>query len=345
MPSARGERRQPAQVAPVAAEVIRVLGRLTTRLSREGTIGAAWLQVGPELAAAVGADLLILGVPGPDGRLLLHPAGPDHRRIPRSAARLIAGAARTGVPRVAASGIAFPLRGEGRPEGALFASLADRGAGDSGPERLIRECAAFLGVALETTRLALLDGATGVYNHRHFQVLLGLEVERSMRFGRPFTLLMSDLDGFKTINDRHGHLAGDRLLRSVAETLRATVRRVDVVARYGGEEFAVILPGTSPARGRMVAEKLRRAIGTLRLRLPSGARLRVTLSLGLAGFPRHARERAGLIAAADAALYEAKSQGRDRVVAAGLTRGASAGAGRGRRAPLRSGAARRSRRA
>ena len=305
-----------------------------------------WGQIGPELAGCLGVDLLVLALRDSGGKLVPLVADQNRRRVPRSAALLLERASRAGAGSVtgqAPMAIAAPLDGQGRPTGALYASL-ERGRGWSkDADRLIRECAGFLGVALETTRLALHDGATGVYNHRHFQVLLGLEVDRALRFGKPFTLLMSDLDGFKAINDRHGHLAGDRLLRVVADTLRSSVRSVDLVARYGGEEFAVILPGTSAARGRMVAEKLRRTIGSLRPRTTSGARLRITLSLGVAGFPRHARDKAGLIAAADAALYRAKSEGRNRVVVASISPGASKAAGRERRALLRSGAGRRSR--
>lgn len=129
---------------------------------------------------------------------------------------------------------------------------------------------------------------------------------------QPVTLLMLDLDGFKAFNDRHGHPAGDAMLRAVAQSLRAAVRAGDRVYRHGGDEFAILLPATSRAVGERVAERIRSAIATLH----TEAATRITASIGAASHPDDAATRDGLIAAADAALYRAKGSGGGRVAVA-----------------------------
>jgi diguanylate cyclase (GGDEF)-like protein len=139
-------------------------------------------------------------------------------------------------------------------------------------------------------------------------------VDRSLRYGDVLTLLMVDIDHFKTINDSHGHLVGDTVLREVGSLLHASVRAVDVVARYGGEEFVIILPET-PIEGALVfAERLRETIERHGFAGRGGTGLRITTSIGAATFPSpHVHSTEDLFARADEALYRAKSSGRNQV--------------------------------
>ena len=127
---------------------------------------------------------------------------------------------------------------------------------------------------------------------------------------------MMDLDTFKQVNDAHGHTVGDSVLRGIAVALQRNVRKVDMVARYGGDEFVVVLPRIAREEAIEVAEKLRRAVAATPLPAPAGAGpVRVTVSVGVAGFGHEATDVAAMIEKADAALFEAKHAGRNRVVA------------------------------
>jgi diguanylate cyclase (GGDEF)-like protein len=140
------------------------------------------------------------------------------------------------------------------------------------------------------------------------------EYERTSRYGGKFSLLMLDLDGFKSINDDHGHITGDRFLRSIAATIRDELRAADLACRYGGDEFCLLLPETGIRGARTIAERIRRAVGE-RIVVVDPLRLRTTVSIGVAVFPEH--DHGGLesmLRNSDAALYEAKRSGRDRVV-------------------------------
>ncbi len=167
---------------------------------------------------------------------------------------------------------------------------------------------------VETERLAVTDGLTGLFNHRYFQDRLERGVNRARELSQPLTLLMIDIDYFKQYNDLNGHIAGDVALREMAAILRRSVKREDTVARYGGEEFAMVLFRTDGAGGKMVAERLRREVEKVDFPneqvLPGG---HLTISVGLAAFPEDKLDRAGLIAGADEALYAAKRTGRNRV--------------------------------
>ncbi|HEX8071942.1 MAG TPA: diguanylate cyclase [Pyrinomonadaceae bacterium] len=156
---------------------------------------------------------------------------------------------------------------------------------------------------------AFTDHLTGLANRRRFERQLAREVARTRRYGRPFCLLLVDIDHFKRVNDTHGHDAGDEALRLVANTLQAGTRGIDTAARIGGEEFALILPETDRARGLEVAERLRQEVGATEI--PAAGRL--TVSIGLAECADGHCEARTLYTAADAALYEAKRAGRDRV--------------------------------
>jgi len=162
--------------------------------------------------------------------------------------------------------------------------------------------------------LSLKDPLTGLANRRHFRAVLEREIDRVTRSGEAALLLMLDIDHFKKVNDTHGHLAGDVVLQSVARTLSACVRPMDTLARYGGEEFAVVLPACQAAFGRVVAERIRRAVANTPIRISPGVELNVTVSVGGAFAMQWIRSTTLLWTdRADHQLYQAKSAGRNRV--------------------------------
>lgn len=167
-------------------------------------------------------------------------------------------------------------------------------------------------------RRALIDELTGAYNRRFLEEALAkLVVPDDRRRGQVLSLLVIDLDHFKNVNDTYGHQVGDMVLKSVAQVLHRTLKESDVLARYGGEEFVIVLPRTDTAGAYAVAERLRVAVAGLSLRkLAPAAPERVTISVGVASYPIHATTVADLIRIADEALYQSKSQGRNRVTCA-----------------------------
>jgi diguanylate cyclase (GGDEF)-like protein len=160
---------------------------------------------------------------------------------------------------------------------------------------------------------AIVDGLTDIHNHRYFQEALAKECDRAKRLGEHFALLFLDLDNFKTVNDTHGHPVGDRVLKEVANCLKATIRDTDLAARYGGEEFTIIYPGLGRDEAIFAAERLRRRISAARVPLEGGVELSCTVSIGIALYPQHSATNRGLIAAADAALFAAKRAGKNQV--------------------------------
>ncbi len=222
--------------------------------------------------------------------------------------------------------IALPLR---TPAGELvgFVSIARREGGFTDPEReLLGYLAQQAAQSLENAdlhevveRQAIEDGLTGLANRRLFEERLSSEAERARRHpAQPLALVMLDLDDFKAVNDRLGHIAGDEVLRAVAGVMREDRRENDLAARYGGEELALILPGADLDGAWHAAERIREAVEDLDLPLPGaeGGSLRVTISAGVAVFGHGADDRAGLVAAADDALYQAKRSGKNRVARA-----------------------------
>jgi len=166
-------------------------------------------------------------------------------------------------------------------------------------------------------QLSVTDALTGLYNRRFLKNRLEEELNRSIRQGLNLTVLFIDLDFFKGYNDLCGHLAGDEALKITADIIKASLREMDIVARYGGEEFCAVLPGTSKAEALIVAERIRSEIEKERFPGESDVpQRRLTASLGVASFPEDGRSFTALVHASDVALYEAKANGRNRIVAA-----------------------------
>jgi diguanylate cyclase (GGDEF)-like protein len=165
-------------------------------------------------------------------------------------------------------------------------------------------------------QLAVTDGLTGLFNHRHFHERLALEIERAQRTSRPLSLLMIDVDHFKAYNDSYGHPAGDDILRQLALVLAAERRANDVVARYGGEEFAIVLVDSSKRTAAAVADKMRHDVASHAFAHPRRPDPPLSISIGVATYPEDATDVASLVRAADTALYAAKRSGRNRVVTA-----------------------------
>jgi len=157
------------------------------------------------------------------------------------------------------------------------------------------------------------DELTGLFNPRGFAIAANRLFGQAQRYGRPGSVLMIDSDNLKTVNDGHGHDAGNRLLRQVANAVQAELRATDVPARYGGDEFIVLLPETPPKGALDVAERIRAAIGTRPLAI-NGQQVACTVSIGIACYPEDGRTLDALAARADRALYQAKQEGRNRVV-------------------------------
>jgi diguanylate cyclase (GGDEF)-like protein len=229
--------------------------------------------------------------------------------------------ARAGEPERGGRPLVIPLGPDGGENAMLL--LAPEGP-DFGDQS--RELALWLGsqaaVALENVRLhrlverqASTDGLTDLANRRQFEEALAAEISRAERFGGPLALVLADLDDFKQVNDHYGHQTGDDVLRAFAGVLRDTVRDIDVAARYGGEEFAVLLPQTDLDGAERLAERLRETMAAHVIASPEESDFSVTSSFGVASFPE-AGTSAALFAAADEALYRAKSAGKNCVVCA-----------------------------
>ncbi|WP_459720792.1 GGDEF domain-containing protein [Actinophytocola sp. KF-1] len=169
------------------------------------------------------------------------------------------------------------------------------------------------------------DAKTGLFDAVFWAKLVNDELDRSGRLGGSLGVLLIDLDHFKRVNDRYGHLAGDLVLRAVADAIKHAVRGHDMVGRYGGEEFAIVLPGLGADDVRAAAERVRAAVAEVAVTVPDlNGDMRVvrglTASVGAAVYPDHGTERTSLLLAADAALYDAKTEGRDRTRVADAVR-------------------------
>jgi diguanylate cyclase (GGDEF)-like protein len=163
---------------------------------------------------------------------------------------------------------------------------------------------------------ARVDPKTGLLNAREFEITLVTELERSQRSGAPLSLLMADLDFLRDVNNTYGHLAGDVVIKGIADELRTQMRRYDVAARFGGEEFSVLLPETPHAQAVLIAERIRGAIAERLFEVDTSPEpIHVTLSIGIATCPDDATGAKELVHEADIAVYAAKAGGRNRVVA------------------------------
>jgi diguanylate cyclase (GGDEF)-like protein len=185
---------------------------------------------------------------------------------------------------------------------------------DAGPDELLGRVRAMLRVASDSSRepgIGRRDRLTKVYNRRYFDERFEMEIERARRYGRKLSCVMVDIDGFKDINSKHGHQAGDSVLKVLSDVLLSSTRSSDVVARYGGEEFVVILPEAAGNEAAVVAERLRRAFEARGMCLGDGE-CAVTVSCGVATYPDHASDAATLLRMVDSAVFRAKSEGRNR---------------------------------
>jgi diguanylate cyclase (GGDEF)-like protein len=210
--------------------------------------------------------------------------------------------------------IIIPLKSRERVVGILCLDTAPGISVREGERKLLLSIGEQIGIAVEnarlyeeTRRLALHDSLTGLANRRHLNIVAESNLARARRHGTPFAIILLDLDHFKRYNDTHGHNAGDQLLVAVAKTMKHEVRETSLVVRYGGEEFLVLLSDTEITAALAVAERIR-----LKVQEETG----VTVSLGVSWAKDATRPLAVLIAEADAALYQAKNSGRNRVVCA-----------------------------
>ncbi len=181
---------------------------------------------------------------------------------------------------------------------------------------LVEPCAIAIENALlfqRAEQLTVTDDLTKLFNSRYLNLYIGREIKRCKRHNVPLSVIFLDLDGFKSINDQYGHLAGSRTLAEVGGILAASVRESDVLARYGGDEFVVVLPETPAAGAVVIAERIRRAIEEHPFLQAQGLQARISASLGIAAYPDHALTPEGLIQKADQAMYRVKEQDKNGI--------------------------------
>jgi len=209
-----------------------------------------------------------------------------------------------------------PLVSKGRNIGVLMLNHPEPNAFE--PELLptMRVLASYLAIAIENAgmfglvkSLSEKDSLTLLYNHGSFHDKLAIELERANRYVRPMAVIMLDLDHFKEINDRYGHITGDRVLALVAGALGAHLRKTDIAARYGGDEFAVILPETDLSAAALIAERIAEGISTVRLDVGGGSVISITASIGYASCGHDAPGRGGILNVADRLMYDSKRRG------------------------------------
>jgi diguanylate cyclase (GGDEF)-like protein len=217
--------------------------------------------------------------------------------------------------------LCIPLTSRGRVIGAV--ELTNKAGGGPFTERDLETLRTMMEPAAITIENALLfkkleelsvtDDLTKLYNSRYLDHFLQQEVKRSRRYGYPVSLMFLDLDGFKTVNDRHGHLAGSRTLTEVGRVIHSIVRETDIVSRYGGDEFTVVLPQTNAEGARIIAERVREALEGHLFLESMGLVVRVTASIGIASYPDHGDTREDLIGHADQAMYRVKERGKNGI--------------------------------
>jgi len=215
------------------------------------------------------------------------------------------------------SRMCIPLISFGQTLGVLVLDTARANAFNASDTQTLESVADICAGAIQNAhyvervkQLAYLDGLTGIFNRRFFELRIIEEIERARRFGTGLAVLMVDIDQFKRLNDEFGHLLGDEVLRQVSSIFSQELRKIDVLCRYGGEEFAILLSQTNAVHALGVAEKLRKAVESWQF---PGVPRPVTISAGTANFGDHGCTRDELVKAADAGLYAAKQAGRNRV--------------------------------
>ncbi len=214
----------------------------------------------------------------------------------------------------------FPLNADGRILGTLVAGSRKKATFGQEMVGMLQVLALQAAQALNRAelyksmeRMATTDGLTGLFNHRTFQSKADEALAQAKRYGRKCSVILTDIDHFKSVNDTYGHPTGDAVLKNVAKILREKARDTDVVARYGGEEFAIIMPETDARGAQVIAERIREAIKAETFATEIGP-LKVTLSLGIATCPDHVVDKQALIDLADQCLYHAKRNGRNQSV-------------------------------
>lgn len=217
--------------------------------------------------------------------------------------------------------IAVPIQVRDETKGALVVSNKQNGVFDENDLYLIETLASTAAIAIENARLfaevqrlSITDELTGVYSRRHFFTIAEQEMQRASRYGHDFAIIMLDIDHFKQINDKHGHLIGDKVLKRLAIDLGKIVRGMDFVCRYGGEEFVILLPEANIDMAVNTAERLRRYVERHPFDMES-ITFTITISAGIACYSSDSTDIEAILTQADKALYKAKANGRNRVVA------------------------------
>ncbi|MEO5656951.1 MAG: sensor domain-containing diguanylate cyclase [Nitrospiria bacterium] len=260
----------------------------------------AWGKGPPGWAAQHARPLLI------EDRASPLPAGLRDWKPPRSGFRSL---------------LAIPIVNKRKTLGVLeMVNRADGHPFDESDRDLMAQLMAQAAIAIERSQLyrrmaelTITDDLTKLFNFRHLDQTLDIEIRRCLRYGSVLSLIFLDLDYFKTVNDRYGHLMGSRVLVEVAELLIRNLRDVDIISRYGGDEFVVVLPETGLRTTQAITKRLHRSFQRHEFLAAEGIGIRLTASFGIAGFPDHAKNKKDLIRLADQAMYEAKYGGRDRV--------------------------------
>ncbi len=320
-----------ANRADVIVDTMRVLNLSTDPAMVASTLSARvseWLPMASWSVVAVEADGSVNFLASrPQDPALRGPAEAiadvvAQREQPFVSARL-AGDARVG-EHIEAAGLGWPIVAHGVIVGVLVG--IDHGRARTSPRfspafrrsmaRLIEPAGYALAHALRVARaeaLSVTDDLTQLFNSRYLHEVLRKETKRALRSHAPLSLLFVDLDGFKRINDAHGHLLGSRALVEAAALIRGSARETDIVARYGGDEFSLVLPDTTPEGALAVANRLRDRISRHIFLADRGPGIRLTASIGVATMPEAADTADGLLEAADAAMYRVKEDGKDGI--------------------------------